>query len=540
MSRAHDHRRTARSPVPLRIADGGLRIGRKRSSSIRNPQSAIRIQPRSGLTLIEMLMATAITLLMMAAIVNLFATMTSSISSRRAVIELNSQLRQVRQRLALDLAGCTVPPGDQGLMPWRQRPGEAIGYFEIVEGNRSDYNPSQLIDGTTDQAAGNFEIDYTISLIPGSQTIDPEGPAVTDASGLGDHDDILALTVRSLEEPFVAIVGGNNRVESNLAEVIWYAREIQPVDDPATMNFDETRLNPYDPNSTVGEPGMRTIYRRVLIIAPWLGDVGNERPDHISAHLDPSNSGRWIANTLADVTRREYRFAHEYDLGDIDLDFPHELDLRDVGDIYDVKYAVLNDALAFDVRVFDPGAPLYDVAGVVVDPGDRAWRGAVTAGSPPVGFGAYCDLGWNDLGNYVAAATAPLTMFQQERQVGWTPNFAALGAAAANTYRGTPAVYDTWTWHYENDGRDQDDTTGNDNYDDQDPTTGMIDEGRNGVDDLQPPAPGTYRNGVDDIGERETSPPYPVPLRGVKVLLRTYERDARQVREVSVTNSFVP
>ena len=40
--------------------------------------------------------------------------------------------------------------------------------------------------------------------------------------------------------------------------------------------------------------------------------------------------------------------------------------------------------------------------------------------------------------------------------------------------------------------------------------------------------------------ERETSPPYPVPLRAVKVVLRTYERDARQIREVSVTHSFVP
>ena len=43
-------------------------------------------------------------------------------------------------------------------------------------------------------------------------------------------------------------------------------------------------------------------------------------------------------------------------------------------------------------------------------------------------------------------------------------------------------------------------------------------------------------NGVDDPLERETSPPYPVPLAGVKVVLRVYERDARQVREASVTH----
>ncbi len=38
----------------------------------------------------------------------------------------------------------------------------------------------------------------------------------------------------------------------------------------------------------------------------------------------------------------------------------------------------------------------------------------------------------------------------------------------------------------------------------------------------------------------ETSPPYPVPLRGLRVRIRCYEPDARDVREVTVTESFVP
>jgi hypothetical protein len=126
----------------------------------------------------------------MAAIVNLFATMTSSISSRRAVIELNSQLRQVRQRLALDLAGCTVPPGDQGLMPWRQRPGEAIGYFEIVEGEQSDADPSDLLDDDNPTDGYPDGIDVTTSIIPGSQVLDPDSDWVTDARALGDYDDV--------------------------------------------------------------------------------------------------------------------------------------------------------------------------------------------------------------------------------------------------------------------------------------------------------------------------------------------------------------
>ena len=59
------------------------------------------------------------------------------------------------------------------------------------------------------------------------------------------------------------------------------------------------------------------------------------------------------------------------------------------------------------------------------------------------------------------------------------------------------------------------------------------DEGTDGIDN-----DGQF--GVDDMGERETSPPYPDPLRGVQVRLRVFERDSRQVRETSVIQNFVP
>ena len=60
-----------------------------------------------------------------------------------------------------------------------------------------------------------------------------------------------------------------------------------------------------------------------------------------------------------------------------------------------------------------------------------------------------------------------------------------------------------------------------------------IDDATDGIDD-------DGKNGVDDPDERETWPPYNVPLRGVQVILRTYEFDSRQIREASVTSSFVP
>src|SRR5690606_5159564 len=78
-------------------------------------------------------------------------------------------------------------------------------------------------------------------------------------------------------------------------------------------------------------------------------------------------------------------------------------------------------------------------------------------------------------------------------------------------------TFDTYSFHYEHDGL----------------PTASDDKGTNGFDD-------DGINGVDDIGERETMPPYPAPLRGIKVRIRCYEPDVRQVREVSVYHSFVP
>jgi hypothetical protein len=307
---------------------------------------------------------------------------------------------------------------------------------------------------------------------------------------------------------------------------------------------------------------MRRIFRRVLLVAPWLtNDVNNMRGytvglnefvqfNDLSVRRDAASNNIEV-NTLADLTRREYRYGRGGGSS-----FPFAFEYGRLSD--DHKYLVLNDALAFDVLVYDPGAPLFNVAGVVVQPGDPSWDNAATVPANAVGFGAYVDLGWDNgsPGNpnrpdYFPVAAAPLPLFQSEHRVGWHPMYgpdpttAVPNPTPANPFRGGgPSVYDTWTWHYENDGVDQ--------YGDGIDTNAdgvldrFVDMARNGVDDDIPAGTGyyaaamPYANGVDDIGERETSPPYPVPLRGVKVILRTYERDARQVREVSVTNSFVP
>lgn len=229
---------------------------------------------------------------------------------------------------------------------------------------------------------------------------------------------------------------------------------------------------------------------------------------------------------------------------------------------------MLTDALGFDLRLYDPGAPLFahTATETVLEPTDPAWTTAYissdnmqVSGSgsignrnaqsnvdfPFVGQGAYVDLGYGFDGRLPPGNQfLPVPRFAQAFSGSTSPWFFAAralsdiyGAQLAPGY----AVFDTWSFHYENNGLNEDnDTDANSNP--------VIDEGTNGLDEL-----GTYANstpppltinavrlGPDDIGERETVPPYDKPLRGIQAVLRLYERDSRQIRQVSVNQSFVP
>jgi len=498
-----------------------------------------RARSSRGLTLIEMLVALAVTLVMMAAVVNLFANMSASIRNRRAAIETGAQLRQTRNRLAMDLSGATCRGST-----W-QDPAENQGYIEIIEGEWSDKRPSNLTDGDP----ANNELDYTTSEVPSSQAFDSDAGvaadgrtlgsgAVTDGRGLGDWDDILALTTQSEDAPFAGKVPYYNPVsaaweqrfdESHQAEVLWFAEQ-----------------NGIGGGAS-GEPGMRRIYRRAFLIMPSInfpplstlaGTTELEKLRDFYSKYDVSvriEDGRVVGNTLGDLTKREHRYLHNNNVftpGSPTNGFPHELVSRPGGD---ADWLVLNNALAFDVRVFDPGAPLYAVGNNILEPGDYGWAGALaTAGAANAsGYGAYCDLGWGfdppPTGSmaYLAPPTgspAPLPLFNEIRPAGYHPR----SSPQTNAVTLYPAVYDTWSYHYENDGINQDNVWQTNGVPWQ---MNTIDQGANGLDD-------DGANGVDDRGERETAPPYDVPLKGVKVILRVYEPDSRQIRESSVTHSF--
>jgi prepilin-type N-terminal cleavage/methylation domain-containing protein len=473
----------------------------------RAPRRAARLPVgRHAFTLIEMLVSLAITLIMMGAVVTLFGTVTDSVSSSRALLEASDRLRACRNRLQADLQCATAsmkPP---------LRPENGEGYLEIIEGPN--------IDGVN-------QFNQVRASTPAPQ------PANT---LFGDTDDALLLTVRSRGEPFVGKIP-TGTLESQVAEVAYFLARSTP---PGEAVIDPIATDPI----TVTTPlRLFTLYRRVMLVYPAAPGLGSDATNafynsyDVSARYDATLGAR-VANTLGDLTKRENRFNR----GSAVFPFPYNAAITGfdaattpvrLGD--DV---ILTNVLSFDVQVYDPGAPLFVTNGTLVEPRDAGYRqqlAAISGSYPPpltpgapIGFGAYVDLGYGyvqstDLGpNYTVSF--PLTYAPTPATAGYlTPLFASAPpslSGLASSHSAGPFVYDTWSWHYENDGVDQ--------FGDS-----KIDLGTNGLDD-------DGINGVDDIGERETMPPYPSPLRGIRVTIRVYEPSSQQVRQVTVVQDYLP
>lgn len=423
------------------------RIGRRRAG---------HCSRRLGYSIVELLVATLLTTIVMLAVVRIFSAVSEGVSDSRSMLETFDRVRAAKIRLQRDLAGITVrpiPPRHEG----------ADGYLGIVEG----------------------PVGTTLSTKPWDVAVNSDDGDSPDTT-VGDFDDILMFTTRSPDEPFVGRYGTGTR-ESDVAEVAWFLRG-------------------------------KNLYRRVLLVKPGLGGMASPTDD---LSVRATGGGSVTANSLADLARRENRYAHPWNESSAN-GFPNDVRLWGA---YRLPTAIEAEAFGnnaaaqnptpgaystgLDFWTGDPHLGLGYLAGVS-DPSSRAPTDLILTNVIAFdvqvydpGVADYVDLGHGGGGGLFGHGGDP-----------------ASGLAASNSYAPDGArVYDTWTLSYENDGLDQ-----HDDDDRADWAGDGFDNDGSGV--------------IDDASERETAPPYAAALRGVRVTIRVFEPDSRHVRAVTVTQDF--
>ncbi|MDB4331868.1 prepilin-type N-terminal cleavage/methylation domain-containing protein [bacterium] len=308
-------------------------------------------------TLVEMLVAMAVTLLMMVALARAFSYVGRQVQESRAVTQLTSELRDVTARIHSDLKQCTVKmQANRGLEA------DQNGYFMYYEGPLTDATSSLF---RVDASSGN--------------------PVLPDAR-YGDCDDYLAFTavakpgqwfrgkvprfLLGQKDPanypgYLPPVDPNDPndpafqdlvvIESKYAEIVYFASPEYYADSPSTPwptfvdndgTIDINRNGSVDGDEVGnGFPDRLRIHRRVLLIRPDLNLTASDGQltlgSGILAGADPKTglattvhqrcdlsvrrildaSGRptvrVAANALSDLSKPHCRFAHyRIDFGD--------------------------------------------------------------------------------------------------------------------------------------------------------------------------------------------------------------------------------
>lgn len=599
--------------------------------SHRHDGNGTRPRPARGFTLVELLIAMTLTLMLVYAIARFYAYIGETVRDGRAQIEMGGQLRAASQRLQKDFAELTVRVGG------RIETGSQMGYFEIVDGNASDMDPNG--DGTMDLGDANGDLQPDGPMLGDwddiiATTIRSEGEPFVGRQFTGMVGGVAqyALIQSNLAEViwFTSFrdTNGNGQWDwdSNANGVL----DAADVPEPRLLVRRLLLIRPdltmaFDP---INDPNDLSFPFDTLKYPPPSNRLPGENVFHhndISAHFEydaGSNRVRWVANSLGDLSRRENRFIHlnfrdfanNDSLGNPILtgnglqanNMPNPavlqpfniLPLADVngnpinnplniGSL--IRYTMQNTAtgqfqgedtmlsnvLAFDVRVYDPFAPLradnIDVDGTlspndptddahgVLGPCDPGYPAAILANQPAapntpfpyVGSGAYVDLWYTRaFRNFPVAQRIPI-MQSCNSAYAWAPAWRSSSGGAA---------WDTSTSAYEKDGVAQFGAGLADQLVD-----GLDNNGVGGVDDpseaeTRPPYPSTIgENGIDEDNDGlvdgadnpnvmsppnqffETfAPPTVTTLRGIEVRIRMYEPGTRQTRQATVATDFIP
>lgn len=578
-----------------------------------------RLGRHQGFTLLEVLIATAVTMLMMLGLAQIFRVLGESMSQGRAGLELNNRLRSVMHRIRTDLDNVTVTPRPPIAV------GTAQGYLKYYEGPASD---------------------YTFSLIP---PLNPDTGTNELLSRFGDVDDIFMATVKAkdtwftgkvprfvasgkdLEDPsLTSTINASDfelvTIASQFAEIIIFAQPLVAQGRPAgyTLNdlkperdasFLASHPEFYERTIIGGVPidvpaGYRLHYR-VLLIRPDLNRTLHGGRIGLPAHpgtdsmivgprtlngvalqtpqldmykiyqdcdLSVRRSGnRVVANNIEDLANPANRFAHVvYGLSNGVTSMPllalsppmsfqgARTSIAETGFLHPAfvlhddrtgEDVLTTDLLAFDVKAYDSGAPVIRTSddSTTLRPGDPGFGTVeypLPNGSNIVAHGEFVDLNWagklgrsfpSELSGYDSSGFPTIALFKS-----------GLVKRSSNGFQIFQPSYDTYTNLYESDGVLQAQIANQIGLVTVTNTSGIsltepwrtdaFDAGTDGVDNnpsVAPPKVLIAVPGVDDPSERETSPPFPVDLRGLQISVRLEDPTKKQFKQMSTVKQFV-
>lgn len=244
---------------------------------------------KSGLTLIEVLIATTLTLLMMLALAQGFKSLSETVSAGRSRLTLSDQLRGISSLLRSDLSGLTVDSSNP------QSSISANGYFKYYDGPISDFSATLfnfLTTGTVEErlSANRWgDIDdivmFTSKADDGEWFRGKVPKALLLVSNLNKGIPVPPMNANEWNTAWETEVS----IASKYAEIAWFMRPIQESDQSAgapsvtrhPINIQElqsvgyttppeTAVQDLTPGTPDGMPDRIALCRRVLLIRPDL------------------------------------------------------------------------------------------------------------------------------------------------------------------------------------------------------------------------------------------------------------------------------
>ncbi len=274
------------------ILEYGATPLRKRSGERLNDtrlSERIFIAQARGLTLIEVMIATTLTLLLMLALAQGFKTLSETVSAGRSKLTMSDQLRGISTLLRSDLEGLTVDSSNP------QSSLASNGYFKYYDGPLSDFTATlfnYLPAGTVEQRVsanrwGDIDdiVMFTAKAKEGEWFRGKVPKALLLVSNLNKGIPIPSMSVSDWNEAWATDVS----IASQYAEIAWFMRPLQESDQSATapvsqrypINIQElqptgysippeTSVSDFTPGAGDGMPDRIALCRRVLLIRPDL------------------------------------------------------------------------------------------------------------------------------------------------------------------------------------------------------------------------------------------------------------------------------